>query len=65
MKKIMPKIIVDKVKCQGYGVCVAICPQVFRLDAQGKSEVINQDCQNCDCERAIASCPTQAISLEQ
>jgi ferredoxin len=61
----MSKIIVDRAKCQGYGTCVSICPQVFRLDKDGKSEVINQDCQNCDCQRAIDSCPVQAISMEK
>ncbi|HTX86973.1 MAG TPA: ferredoxin [Candidatus Nanoarchaeia archaeon] len=61
----MPKIIIDREKCQGYGVCVSICPQVFQLDKEGKSMVINQDCQNCDCQRAASSCPTQAISIEE
>ena len=60
----MPKIIVDKEKCQGYGTCVSICPKVFKLDENGKSEVISQDCDDCDCKRAIDSCPVQAISME-
>ena len=61
----MPKVIVDREKCQGYGTCVSICPQVFRLDKEGKAEVISQTDQGDDCKRAIASCPVQAISLEK
>ena len=61
----MPKIIVNRRLCEGYGVCTSICPQIFKLDAEGKVEVINQDYQNPDCQRAIDSCPVQAITLEK
>jgi ferredoxin len=61
----MSKLIVDQNKCQGYGVCVSICPKLFQLNKEGKSEVINQDYSGSDYERAIASCPTQAISIKE
>ena len=61
----MPKIIVDRELCEGYGICVSICPKVFQLDKNGKAEVISQDCDNSDCKRAMASCPVQAISIEE
>ena len=61
----MSKIVVDREKCKGYGVCVSICPQIFQLDKDGKAEVISQDYQTCDYGRAISSCPVQAISLEE
>jgi ferredoxin len=59
----MSKIIINREKCQGYGTCVSICPGIFQLDKEGKSQVINEDCGACDCQRAINSCPTQAISM--
>jgi ferredoxin len=60
----MPKLIIDKEKCMGFGVCVSLCPQMFKLNNEGKSEVIDQNA-SCDYQKAIDSCPTQAISLEE
>ena len=55
-------ITLDKEICIGCGSCVALCPDVFQLDAQGKSEVINQD--NIECAKnAAESCPVQAIKV--
>jgi len=60
----MPKIKIDLDKCQGFGVCVSLCPKVFKLGNDGKSQVIDENCAECDCQKAVDSCPTQAISLE-
>lgn len=55
---------VDKKKCIGCGACVAVCPEVFELK-DGKSHVKNaKACDSCDCEKAMNSCPVDAISLE-
>lgn len=61
----MPRLIIDRNKCKGYGVCVAICPQIFQLDSEQKAKIISEDYAGCDYERAIASCPVQAISIEE
>lgn len=61
----MSKIIINKTKCQGYGTCVAICPEIFKIDKDGKSTVIKQDLKNPNLQRAIDSCPTQAISIKE
>lgn len=56
---------VDQEKCTGCGTCVALCPDVFEIDEDGKSKVKNADaCDNCDCQAAADSCPEEAISLE-
>jgi ferredoxin len=55
-------ISVDPNKCEGESVCVGLAPEVFRLNAVGKSEVINPD--GADREPIIAAamgCPTLAI----
>ncbi len=60
----MPKITVDKEKCNGCGTCVDTCPAgVFELK-DGKAEPVNQDaCLACHaCE---ANCPTGAITVEE
>ena len=48
--------------CIGCGACASICPDVFRMDDAGKSEVISQDNSTC-AQDAAASCPVQAISV--
>lgn len=54
---------VDKNKCIGCGMCVNLCPNVFALNAEGKSEVISQN--DVDCARNAAnSCPVNAINVE-
>lgn len=61
----MPRIKIDKDRCEGSGVCVSICPKAFKIGADGKAEAIGQECGDCDCQKAVDSCPTQAISLEE
>lgn len=60
------KIIVDKDKCIGCGTCVALAPEIFEMDDEGKS-IIKKD-PTIDEETlklAIDSCPSQAISVEK
>ncbi|MCD6226406.1 MAG: ferredoxin [Candidatus Aenigmarchaeota archaeon] len=53
---------VDRNKCIGCGLCVSICPKVFKLK-DGKSSVVDPKATNtCDIEAAIKGCPAQAIS---
>ncbi len=55
---------VDKKKCIGCGLCASICPEVFRLGEDGKSEVVNPEgCDECDCKSVAESCPGGAIKL--
>lgn len=54
---------VDQNKCIGCGMCVNMCPKVFKINSQGKSEVISQN--DTDCARnASNSCPVEAIKVE-
>ncbi len=54
---------VDEDKCIGCGLCVSTCPNVFELDNNGKSIVIDASgCDKCDCQNAIDGCPADAIS---
>ena len=58
---------VDQEKCIGCGTCVSLCPTVFAIGDDGKSDVINAaGCETgeCDCQAAVDSCPSQAISLK-
>jgi ferredoxin len=55
---------VDQEKCVGCGRCTEICPDTFRLNAEGKSEVTSQD--NAECAKNAADqCPVEAIFVEE
>ena len=54
---------VDQEKCIGCGRCTEICPSTFRLNEEGKSEVISQDDIDC-AKKAADQCPQEAISVE-
>ena len=52
---------VDKEKCIGCGACAAICPDVFEIGPDGKSNV--KEDKDVDCvDQAVQSCPVGAIS---
>lgn len=57
---------VNKETCIGCGTCAAICPDVFKISADGKSEVIPGDYTSKEnlINQAKDACPVQAISIE-
>ncbi len=55
-------ISVNKNICIGCGACAALCPDTFKLNNDGKSEVIKQEDTDC-AKNAAQSCPVQAISV--
>lgn len=54
---------VDKTKCIGCGACVSICPDVFELGSDGKSDVKKNNSKIPCVKQAKDSCPASAISL--
>lgn len=62
------KAIVDRDACISCGLCASVCPEVFELDDEGISVVIQDPVasENEDCAKeAEADCPTDAISVEE
>ncbi len=60
------KVVVNRDNCIGCGACEALCPEVFQIDDEGLSTVINNE--NLDVDKvteAIEGCPTSAISKEE
>lgn len=53
---------VDKNTCIGCGLCANMCPDVFAMDDDGKSEVIGQENVSC-AKEAEGACPVSAISV--
>ncbi|PIP28073.1 MAG: ferredoxin [Candidatus Moranbacteria bacterium CG23_combo_of_CG06-09_8_20_14_all_35_22] len=59
----MPKPKVNQELCIGCGTCESLCPKVFKIE-NGKSQVISEDCVDCNCQEVMESCPVSAISME-
>jgi len=53
---------VNKDLCIGCGTCEVLCSAVFKVNAEGKSEVIKADGAPC-AKNAAESCPVQAIEV--
>jgi len=57
------KVFVDPDCCISCGLCVSICPGVFKFNDSGKSECYNQDgAAEAEIQAAIDGCPVQTIS---
>ncbi|MCK4352541.1 ferredoxin [candidate division WOR-3 bacterium] len=60
------RVKIDEDACTGCGVCESLCPDVFKIEEDEKAHIINpDDCNGCDCQEVIDSCPTQAILIEE
>jgi ferredoxin len=61
------KIIVDRAKCTGLGICESLAPDVFEVNDSGdlvlKADTVPGGLLD-DVEAAIAGCPTEALKLE-
>lgn len=56
----MSSYYVDKDECIGCELCTTICPEVFKMDDDGKA-VTYGAADVPDAETALESCPTNAI----
>jgi ferredoxin len=60
------KISIDRNKCVGAGACAAIAPEVFQLDDEDKSVVIDPEGAAIeDVKEAAERCPAGAITVEE
>ena len=60
------KVIVDADRCEGYGRCVEVAPEVFALNDDGMSTVILAEPGEelrPRVEQAVRLCPRQAIAI--
>ncbi|AII10826.1 ferredoxin [Rhodococcus opacus] len=60
------KIIVDRTKCTGLGICESLAPGKFEIDDDGSlmllSDTVTDD-ERDEVDAAIAACPTEALRL--
>lgn len=61
------RVIIERSRCCGYGLCAALCPDVYKLDSGGivytESEFVPAGLEEAAVEGA-AACPAEAIRLE-
>lgn len=58
----MKTLTINKDLCIGCGLCQSICPEVFLLGGNFKSEAVGECQDEKKCQEAIDSCPVNAIS---
>ncbi|HWL42066.1 MAG TPA: ferredoxin [Ilumatobacter sp.] len=58
---------IDLTRCEANGLCIALAPELFQLDASGDFALVRQealvDATLASARQAAASCPRQAISV--
>jgi len=60
----MERIKINKEKCIGCGFCVSVCPEVFEIDEEGKSQIkeeTNLEENKEKIKEAKEGCPVGAI----
>ena len=61
------KAIVDEEGCIGCEACVGICPEVFEMKGDVAVTTVNEVPEDVadSCREAAASCPVDAIAIEE
>lgn len=62
------KIVLDRGKCTGLGICESFAPDHFMVNDDGDLEITQEyvdDAALAEVELAVAGCPTEALRLER
>jgi ferredoxin len=60
------RIIVDRTRCTGLGMCESVAPDVFEVNDEGELELRTAtvpDGRLAEVEQAVACCPNEALRL--
>ena len=61
------RIVVNRGTCAGIGICEAIDPERFEVQADGKTHVLKGDLEDDEAlevaRDAVARCPTQSLQI--
>lgn len=65
---IVLRVIADRSKCCGYGLCAQVCPQVYKLDESGlvymDSDIVPAGLEE-EAREGAACCPAEALVIEE
>ena len=62
------RVVVDRVLCQGHGVCESEAPTVFSVSKQGELTIVDEtpgEDLRKQVEAAVKFCPTHALSISE
>ena len=62
------RVVVDRVLCQGHGVCESEAPEVFEVVEKGTVTVLQEapdESERKAVEMAVRYCPTHALTIEE
>jgi ferredoxin len=60
------KIVVDRSKCTGLGICESLAPAFFEIDDNGDLIVLEEavaEGELAGVEEAVVGCPTEALRI--
>jgi len=60
------KVVVDRTKCTGLGICESLAPAFFEVDESGELLALKEDVlpeELAEVEEAIVGCPTEALRI--
>lgn len=62
------KIVVDRARCTGLGICESLAPDHFEVNDDGELVLLDEnvtDEQLREVEEAVRGCPTEALRLQR
>ena len=62
------KVIVDFVKCTGFGICESMAPEIFEVNDDGELVLLKEDITDDELrsvEEAVAGIPAEALRIER
>jgi ferredoxin len=61
-----PRLSIDRIRCDGHGLCAELLPELVRLDDWGYPIITSGEVPNAllaHAQRAVAACPVVALKL--
>ncbi|MDB5869843.1 MAG: divergent 4Fe-4S mono-cluster family protein [Polaromonas sp.] len=66
-KGMVIRVSADRGRCCGYGLCAQLCPQIYKLDADGlvylETNIVPPELEE-EAREGAAACPAEALLVE-
>ena len=61
------RVVLDRAKCAGIGMCEGLDPERFQVQLDGKAEILNEELEGDDAiavaKEAVDMCPTASLRI--